>query len=91
MLTGRYGLGVAVVADRLYAIGGSGYEAGRANERYTPVGYNPTTPNAESFPIIGVVTAIVIIAVVGTSVLVYLAKIKKTPAKIEKIAPEGAA
>jgi len=45
MPTNRYGLGVAVVNDRLYAIGGSGYDAGRANEQYTPVGYIPEFPS----------------------------------------------
>jgi hypothetical protein len=36
MPTSRYGLGVAVVNDILYAIGGGDAE----NERYTPIGYH---------------------------------------------------
>jgi N-acetylneuraminic acid mutarotase len=41
MPTGRYGLGVAVIDDVVYAIGGPGADAMVSNERYTPVGYIP--------------------------------------------------
>jgi N-acetylneuraminic acid mutarotase len=40
MPTNRYGLGVAVVDDILYAIGG----AGKKNERYTPFGFGAIPP-----------------------------------------------
>ena len=40
MPTSRYGLGVAVVNDMLYAIGG----ADKKNERYTPFGYGTVPP-----------------------------------------------
>jgi N-acetylneuraminic acid mutarotase len=77
MPTGRYGLGVAVLDDRLYAIGGSGYEAGKANECYTPAEYNPAATNSESFPTILVITASVIaVFIVGASLLVYFKKRK---------------
>jgi N-acetylneuraminic acid mutarotase len=39
MPTSRYGLGVAVIDDVIYAIGGPGAFAMVANERYTPLGY----------------------------------------------------
>ena len=87
MPTGRYGLGVAVVDNRLYAIGGSGYEAGRANERYTPVGYNSVAPTEESFPIVPVAVAAVV--AVSAGLLVYFTKFKKMTAKTETTTLEG--
>ena len=47
----------------------------------------PTTPTTEPFPT-WVVTATVIVAVVGAALLVYFAKVKKTTVKVEKIMPE---
>ena len=44
MPTNRYVLGVAVIDDIIYAIGGPGALAMVANERYTPVGYVPEFP-----------------------------------------------
>jgi len=49
MPTARYGLGVAVVNDTFYAIGGSigvgdTYTAVAVNERYTPLGFLPPYP-----------------------------------------------
>jgi N-acetylneuraminic acid mutarotase len=49
MPTARYGLGVAVVNDEFYAIGGSvgvgdNYTAVAVNERYTPLGFLPPYP-----------------------------------------------
>ena len=50
MPTPRYSLGVAVVDDEIYAIGGYNSEdefAVSANEKYTPIGYIPEFPNDE--------------------------------------------
>ena len=76
MPTGRYGLSVAVVVDdRLYAIGGSGYEAGRANERYTPVGYNSAAQTEEPFPTTFVVAACAAsVAIIGIGLFLYFKK-----------------
>ena len=74
MPTGRYGLGVAVVDDRLYAIGGSGYEAGRANERYTPSEYNPTAPTKEPFSTTFVIAASGAVAIIGIGLFLYFNK-----------------
>ncbi len=41
MPTNRYGLGVVIIDDELYALGGPGASGMTANERYTPIGYIP--------------------------------------------------
>jgi N-acetylneuraminic acid mutarotase len=45
MPTARYGLGVAIINDTIYAIGGRegwvGFPVSAANEKYTPAGYIP--------------------------------------------------
>jgi len=87
MPTPRKELGVAVINDTLYAIGGgfpeSGidYESQNKNEQYTPIGYGTVPQHSEPFPTTWIIAAIVIIAVVGAALLVYFVKIKK---KIEK-------
>jgi len=82
MLTGRTGLTVAVLNDRLYAIGGE--EAITApytgiNEQYTPFGFGTlpqptptTTPTVPEFPAI-IAAAIILIATVGV-VIAYKRK-----------------
>jgi hypothetical protein len=89
MPTARQSLGIAVVNDVLYAIGGYGGDNYRnENEQYTPFGFG-TVPQqsepqqSESFPTTWIVAAIVIIAVVGVALLVYFAKVKKTTEKAE--------
>lgn len=88
MPTSCYGLGIAVVKDRLYAVGCSGSPDNKKNERYTPFGYG-TIPGdnkqQEPFPTTWVVAAIVIIAIGGVAFLVYSRKIRKTTGKTEII------
>ncbi|WNZ29055.1 MAG: hypothetical protein IAX21_10550 [Candidatus Bathyarchaeota archaeon] len=45
MPTNRYGLGVVIIDDVLYALGGPGASGMAANERYTPIGYIPEFPS----------------------------------------------
>jgi len=88
MPTPRRHLGVAVISDRLYAIGGGfsgdfGFIETNENEQYTPSGYIPEFPDTTPpFPT-WVVAAIVIVAAVGVALLVYFVKIKKTTGKAE--------
>jgi N-acetylneuraminic acid mutarotase len=59
MLTSRYSLGVAVVNDELYAIGG--YNGGTdlaVNEKYTPAGYIPEFPSWIFLPLFFVATLV---------------------------------
>jgi len=61
MPTSRYGVGVAVINDILYAIGGALYFSGisdmtAAVEQYTPVGYIPEFPSWIILPIFLIVT-----------------------------------
>ena len=56
MLTARYGLGIAVVNDSLYAIGGRegwiGSPVSAANERYTPADFIPEFPSWIILPLL---------------------------------------
>jgi len=65
MPTARYGLGVAVVNDSLYAIGGRegwvGSPVSAANERYTPADFVPEFPSWIILPLFIVATMVVII------------------------------
>jgi len=62
MLTSRYSLGVAVVNDELYAIGGYDGDSYLAvNEKYTPAGYIPEFPSWFILPLFLVASLIAII------------------------------
>jgi N-acetylneuraminic acid mutarotase len=52
MPTNRYGLGVAVIDDVVYAIAGPGADAMVANERYTPAGYIAEFPSWTVIPLL---------------------------------------
>jgi hypothetical protein len=83
--TNRINMGIAVVDDKLYAIGGNTYEdsglhmqhmPSAVNEMYTPIGYG-TLPEKEPFPTTLVVAASAVMgAVVGIGLLVYFKKRK---------------
>jgi len=73
MPTSRYGLGVAVVNDVVYAIGGvTGWIAPTtaANEQYTPAGYIPEFPSWTP--------TLLILIVLAVAVAVYKRKLPKT-------------
>jgi len=88
MPTNRSGLGLAVVDDVLYAIGGfDGTHYLNVNEQYTPLGYTtpqPTpspepTPKPEPFPTtLLIVSAFAVVAVVGLGLLVYFKRRNRT-------------
>ena len=65
MPTARYGLGVAVVDDSLYAIGGRegwvGFPISAANERYTPADFVPEFPSWIILPLLIAATLVAII------------------------------
>ncbi|HIJ08997.1 TPA: hypothetical protein HA274_06680 [Candidatus Bathyarchaeota archaeon] len=88
MITARYGLGIAVIDDLLYAVGG-GYPSMEdivINERYTPIEYgtlqpppdgsSTPEPQPEPFPIAMFVGSAAAAAVIGLGLLVYLKKRK---------------
>jgi len=66
MPTSRLSLGVAVVNDILYAIGGGfhaelGFTESNKNERYTPSGYIPEFPSWTILPLLLVATLVAIV------------------------------
>jgi N-acetylneuraminic acid mutarotase len=81
MPTPLFDLGVAVVKDQLYAIGGMTGIYGPVtaeNNQYTPFGFGLVPQQSESFPTtwIAVVT-VSVVAVVGAGIMVYFTKLKK--------------
>ena len=83
--TNRINMGVAVVDDKLYAIGGSTYEdsglqvphmPSAVNEQYTPIGYG-TLPVKETFPTTLIAASVAIIAIVSVALLIYFKKRKR--------------
>jgi N-acetylneuraminic acid mutarotase len=88
MLTARHSLGMAVVNDTLFAIGGGSSNLNvryyDENERYIPIGYvteppdadKPTPPPTEPFPITLLVATVAIVAAVGAGLVVYFKKRK---------------
>jgi hypothetical protein len=90
MLTGRGGLGVAVVNDLIYVIGGEtangipfsadppSLKKYATNEQYTPIGYGTIQPaTTEPFPTVPVVVAsVAVVAVASVGLLVYFKKRK---------------
>lgn len=66
MPTGRYGLGIAIIDDVLYAIGGRegwvGFPISAVNERYTSADYIPEFPSWA--PILITIIALLVVAVV---------------------------
>jgi N-acetylneuraminic acid mutarotase len=75
MPTNRYGLGVAVVDDRLYAIGGGDI----ANEQYVPLEYETETDQTEPSQTVltTIITVAVIVAAISGGFMVYFTKLKK--------------
>jgi N-acetylneuraminic acid mutarotase len=89
MPTSRWDLAVAVVNDKLHAIGGTernilpGEEANAENEMYTPIGYGTDTDGeakkTEPFPVLLLVAAasIMIVTLVGIGLLIYFKRRKQ--------------
>ena len=74
MPTPRYSLGVAVVNDVLYAIGGgTGWFTPETaqNEQYTPFGYVAVSQQPERFPALLIVAASVVAIVAGSAGLLW--------------------
>jgi N-acetylneuraminic acid mutarotase len=73
MPTARYGLGVAIIDDVLYAIGGRegwvGFPVSAANERYTPADYIPEFPSWTPL----LITLVVVVA----TIMIYRSKLNK--------------
>ena len=65
MPTARFGLGVTVVDDSLYAIGGRegwfGFPISAANERYTPADFIPEFPSWIILPLFLMATFVAVI------------------------------
>ena len=59
MPTGRSHLAVAVLDDRLFAIGGIASYALGTNEQYTPIGYIPEFPSVLALPLFMTVTLLI--------------------------------
>jgi N-acetylneuraminic acid mutarotase len=81
MPTPLYNLGVAVVKDQLYAIGGNPFylqPATDQNNQYTPIANGDVPPPSEPFPTTFFAAATVTVAVVGVGLIVYFTKFKKT-------------
>jgi N-acetylneuraminic acid mutarotase len=74
MLTVRNGFAVAVVNDKLYAVGGYHQNSwwSRKNEEYTPVGYG--TIQAGQLAATVALGILISVAVIGVSLLVYFIK-----------------
>ncbi|MBE3142779.1 MAG: hypothetical protein IMZ61_02505, partial [Planctomycetes bacterium] len=82
MPTARHRLGIAVVNDTVYAIGGcsSNLNVGYydENERYVPIGYVPEFPDGsgetEPFPTTLLVATVALVATMGVGLLINLKK-----------------
>lgn len=82
----RLGMAVAVVEDKLYAIGGSTYESAgfhvphessTVNEEYTPVGYDTTTEPAPASELFWIAPfALLISVLIVVAVVIYFKKHK---------------
>jgi N-acetylneuraminic acid mutarotase len=81
MPTARYGLGVAVINDTLYAIGGregwAGFPISAANEQYTPAGYIPEFPSWT--PLLIMLIAVMAVAVIYRRILRQLNRVRIGP------------
>jgi len=91
--TSRINLGVVVMNDTLYAIGGHTYEQvvfvepSSANEQYLPFGYGtiPPEPQPESFPVVPVAVASAVVAIVaGGGLLFYFRKRRRQSQPLQK-------
>jgi len=79
MPTPLFSLGVAVVEDKLYAIGGSPFylqPATNQNSQYTPIANGVVPPPSEQFPTTVLLATIVTVTAIGVGLLVYLKKRK---------------
>jgi N-acetylneuraminic acid mutarotase len=94
MPTSRFDFAIAVVNDRLYAIGGLPYITfspnqphSAENEEYTPFGFGTSTEPQQSqpFPTTWIAIAIVIVAAVGIGLLVYFEKRKHQAEHVHSI------
>jgi N-acetylneuraminic acid mutarotase len=77
MPTPLFSLGVAVVEDKLYAIGGNPFymqPATNQNSQYTPIANGFVPPPSEQFPTTVLVATIVTVTAIGVGLLVYFKK-----------------